>query len=422
MKRLLLLALLAQAIQAETPLYQRLSEEQARGTRGQGYWYLFSYSTEQAGSSQRTAVTFQASQLRELLASYQTMPAIDEIYDYIQESNDLIQDGERTTEEMISELEQDYQLQLPALLEEWMDQYGPAMVADLLLLTSPEFPSYGLANAKIIPYRIPFTTLNPLWTLGSVPFAVTSPKQTSLPLAGYLITGIQPYLLEMVRVLIPCILLGTLLGFWQSQSQEPGQEPSTATKVAHQVVNILKDTINAVPRFLMVLFAILLYREFGQPIAFWMISVPLGISSIPLVADRVSQTVNTLALRDCISLRLNQGFTRIQVWKELWVYPIKNIFLIETLGQTVNLLYAETIIQYMIAMDDEALAGTGNKTSLGYMLVRLSRELYRTTLDNQLTIAFETYNIYLPLLSLLILFFLIPYTLFRYKSRMEATP
>ncbi len=386
------------------------------------FWFIF-YQVQNNGGktwSERMTESFTATDLPLTLAYLADQPTSEvlRLYRYLEgmaeEADELLLSGD----EIAYELSEEFAWDLDPLLVSWLDRFGPLTVGVFVKLISPGQFSPSFKNAVILSYRLPFHSLSPVWVLGSVPPSVTIDQGGMVPFAPYLLRSVVPYLSSFLWYILPAIFVGVLLGICQGYGVAWWGRGKPAGLWLGFVFRILQGAINALPRFLLIVLFILLFREFRKPIAFWMIALPLGISCVPLVMTRIADQIKAAIGSDAIPLRRSQGFSHWQILKELWRFRLFVIPLQEVFSQMVAFIYAETLIQFMVKMSEGAMAGIGNQNSLGYILVQVSYGISMAR-HQALSPAFERFDLWYPLLMVLTLFTLLTLGALVLRQRIE---
>ncbi|CAM2008095.1 hypothetical protein [Acanthopleuribacter pedis] len=386
------------------------------------FWFVF-YQVNQSGGrtwSERMTESFTAEDVPQTMAYLADQPTSEvlRLYRFLEgmadEADELLLSGE----EMAFELSETFEWEPDPLLVDWLERFGPLTVGVFVKLISPGQYSPSFKNAVILSYRLPFHSLSPVWILGSVPPSVTLDQGGMVPFAPYLLRSVVPYLSSFLWYILPAIFIGVLLGICQGYGVGWWGRGKPTGLWMGMLFRILQGSINALPRFLLIILFILLFREFRKPIAFWMIALPLGISCVPLVMTRVSDQIKAAIGSDAIPLRRSQGFSHWQILKELWRFRLFVIPLQEVFSQMVAFIYAETLIQFMVKMSEGAMAGIGNQNSLGYILVQVSYGISMAR-HQALSPAFERFDLWYPLLMVLTLFTLLTLGALVLRQRIE---
>ncbi|CAM2066893.1 hypothetical protein SCOR_16045 [Sulfidibacter corallicola] len=397
-------------------------QQSLQASNGQGFWFVF-YQTYRKGGktwSQRMTESFEAEEVSLALSflgdvsSSQVLSIYRHLESLSSDADDLYLSGE----EIALDLSDEFEIDLDPLLVQWLDAYGPETLGIFIKLISPGQYSYSFKNATVLRYRLPFTSLSPIWVLGSVPPSIDLDKAGVQPLAPYLVRSLIPYIGSFLYYILPAILIGVLLGIMEGYGVGWWSRGKPRGKVMSFVFDVLKGCINALPRFLLIILFVLLFRQFRKPIEFWMIAVPLGVSCIPLVMRRVSEQIQASIASDAIPLRRCQGFSHLQVLKELWQFRLFVIPLQEMFGQLIAFIYAETLIQFMVKMSEGTMAGISNQNSLGYVLVQVSYGISMAR-HQSLSPAFERFDLWYPLFMVLTLFTLLTLGALVLRQRIE---
>jgi hypothetical protein len=384
---------------------------------GASYWFEFTAPLPGQGyqtTETRTALQLDAAYLSDVAQAFALMPRPV----FIQMKKRIREDKSTHigAESLVAEWKQQFDFTCPVAMMPHLDTYGPQFLHHLMRIFDPVLGRFEWPEAKLYPEQTAFSRLAPQWWLGSVPpslhqqlmalFPEADPFLSPEPFLVFLLACLFTFLKQFFLWIVPWILLGIVFGLIEAYGRMLGF-PAWVHHGLTVGIHLINDLISAVPRFLLIILFVILFRQFGRPLELWMIALPLGLSSLPPVTRELVRHMREHLRQDRLALRRSQGFSHGATLLELFRFRLYTIPLLEMMAQLMALIYADTLIQFMVRMSDGVMSGINSPHSLGYALVNLSFAISQSS-HYQFSIFYEIANYWLPGFFLILVFVAIP--------------
>lgn len=351
-------------LQDATNLNGYLNQDQAAQ-----FWFQFSHTPEGQAWEQQTALLWRGQDVRQLCDHIQHMDD--------QDRREMIRSLDRKKDVLLDpyilqmDLEEDYGFFLEDRYLEFVQLYGTTPLSRLLMLASPNHYGFELPDAAVIPFQPAMHSWSPRWVLGSTPPTFKLNDMALKPFSAYLFQSFGTLIKVASFIFLPLVMLSFGLGLLEGYVFQCFWRHHPFAQHASNILRWLRSSIQSVPRLLLIILFVLIFRKFGTSIQPEMIAIPLAISAFPAMSDRTRDSISALGRSDGLALRRSQGFShRAILWEclrfRMFTLPIQEMINLLTL-----FLYTDCLVEFLICLNDDAMSGLYDQSSLGYMMVTL---------------------------------------------------